>query len=46
MYLIDTNFVSESRKRGRAKSGVIDFCERATLTEQMLYFAAVSLGEL
>jgi plasmid stability protein/predicted nucleic acid-binding protein len=46
MYLIDTNIVSESRKRGRANSGVIDFFERATLTGQMLYFAAVALGEL
>jgi hypothetical protein len=27
MYLIDTNVVSESRKRGRANSGVIDFFE-------------------
>jgi hypothetical protein len=46
MYLIDTNLLSESRKRGRANSGVIDFFERATLTGQMLYLAAVSLGEL
>jgi hypothetical protein len=44
--LIDANVLSESRKRGRANSGVIDFFERATLTGQMLYFAAVSLGEL
>ena len=46
MYLIDTNVVSESRKRGRANAGVIDFFERATLAEEMLYFAAVSLGEI
>ncbi|MFZ2108166.1 MAG: type II toxin-antitoxin system VapC family toxin [Roseiarcus sp.] len=46
MYLIDTNVVSESRKRGRANSGVIDFFERATLAGQSLFFAAVSLGEL
>jgi hypothetical protein len=44
--LIDANVVSESRKRGRANSGVIDLFERAPLTGQMLYFAAVSLGEL
>jgi hypothetical protein len=31
MYLIDANVVSESRKRGRANSGVIDFLERRRL---------------
>lgn len=46
MYLIDTNVVSEARKRGRANSGVIRFFQDAAAKAIPLYLSAISVGEL
>jgi len=45
MYLIDTNVVSEARKRGRANPGVTEFFTHAAATDQKLYLSAISVGE-
>ena len=46
VYLIDTNVVSEARKRARANPGVTSFFEHATAAEEPIYLSAVSVGEL
>ncbi|BBL76260.1 type II toxin-antitoxin system VapC family toxin [Methylomagnum ishizawai] len=46
MYLIDTNVISELRKKQRAHPGVRRFFEEAMLGEIPLYLSAVTLGEL
>ena len=46
MYLIDTNVISEARKRERANRGVIDFFRNATAQDDMLYLSVVTVGEL
>lgn len=46
VYLIDTNVISEARKRERADPGVIDFLRRATDSEDALYLSVVTIGEL
>ncbi len=46
MYLIDTNVISELRKRGRADRGVIDFFHRAAEEHAGLYLSVVTVAEL
>lgn len=46
MYLIDTDVISEVRKRGRAARGVTAFFKQATIHDSALYLSAVTIGEL
>lgn len=46
MYLLDTNVVSEVRKKGRANKGVRAFFRRAAKEETDLYLSVVTVGEL
>lgn len=46
MYLIDTNVISEARKRERADPSVRDFLRTAARREDALYLSVVTIGEL
>lgn len=46
MYLIDTNVISEARKRDKANAGVIEFFKEVTDNDVPVYLSAVSIGEL
>lgn len=46
MYLIDTNVISELRKKERADPGVDAFFKHASSRNLPLYLAAVTIGEL
>lgn len=46
MYLIDTNVISEARKKGKANPGVISFLDRAAADGEVLYLSVVTVGEL
>ncbi len=46
MYLVDTNVVSESRKRGAANPGVSDFYRRVISTGEQVYVSVITVGEL
>jgi toxin FitB len=46
MYLIDTNVVSEIRKRERANKGVRTFFSRAAEEDTDLYLSVITVGEL
>ncbi|MEM9157249.1 MAG: type II toxin-antitoxin system VapC family toxin [Cyanobacteria bacterium P01_F01_bin.33] len=46
MYLIDTNVISEKRKRYRANHGVIRFFKQAAENNDRLYLSAMTIGEL
>ena len=46
MYLIDTNIISEARKRERADAGVRQFLTRAAEREEPLFLSAITIGEL
>lgn len=46
MFLIDTNVISEARKRDRADPGVAAFFRQAAKTDAALYLSAVTVGEL
>jgi predicted nucleic acid-binding protein len=46
MYLIDTDVISEVRKRGKANQGVTKFFRQAAKDETALYLSAVTIGEL
>lgn len=46
MYLVDTDVVSELRKRQRTHPGVIAFFREATVADAALYLSAVTIGEL
>ena len=46
MYLIDTNVISEARKRTRANRGVIDFFETVDASSEPVFLPAISVGEL
>jgi hypothetical protein len=46
VYLIDTNVISEIRKRGRANQGVRDFFQRSAKEGLALYLSVITLGEL
>jgi toxin FitB len=46
VYLIDTNVVSEARKKATANPGVIAFFSRVVAADEPVYLSAVSVGEL
>jgi len=46
MYLIDTNIVSEIRKRERANKGVRAFFRRAAKEGNHMYLSVITVGEL
>lgn len=46
MYLLDTNVISELRKRGKANAGVQQFFQNAIAQDVRLYISAITLGEL
>jgi predicted nucleic acid-binding protein len=46
MYLIDTDVVSEARKRAKANRGVTRFFERAQANGDGLYVTVITLGEI
>ncbi len=46
MYLIDTNVISEARKRGNANPGVTAFFDHAAATDAPLYLSSITIGEL
>lgn len=46
MYLIDTNVISELRKKGKANPGVIRFFREAGEQEVRLYISVITVGEL
>jgi toxin FitB len=46
MYLVDTDVISESRKRGKANRGVRDFLARAQRDDVPLFISVLTLGEI
>jgi predicted nucleic acid-binding protein len=46
VYLIDTNVISEARKRDKADTGVTAFLHDSAANGAVLYLSSVSLGEL
>ena len=46
MYLIDTNVISEVRKRAKANRGVIAFFETVAASGEPVFLSAISVGEL
>lgn len=46
MYLIDTNVISELRKKTRANRGVISFFQKINDSKQEIYLSVISIGEL
>jgi len=46
MYLIDTNVVSETRKRGKANPGVTRFFQQARTNEDRVYVSVITVGEI
>ena len=46
MYLIDTNVVSELRKKEKANNGVLNFFLEANKHNESLYLSVITIGEL
>ena len=46
MFLIDTNVISEARKRDKADAGVIEFFDEAAARNEPLYLSVITVGEL
>jgi predicted nucleic acid-binding protein len=46
MYLVDTNVISEVRKRSKANKGVRDFFKQVIKEQSRVYISVVTLGEL
>jgi toxin FitB len=46
MYLVDTNVISEVRKRDRSDKGVLAFFRQAAQDDVDLYLSVVTIGEL
>ena len=46
MYLIDTNVISEARKRSKANKGVQAFFKQVIKEQTPVYISVVTLGEL
>ncbi|MGB7933246.1 MAG: type II toxin-antitoxin system VapC family toxin [Gammaproteobacteria bacterium] len=46
MYLVDTNVISEARKRSKGNRGVRAFFEQAIVDETPLFISVVTVGEL
>jgi toxin FitB len=46
LYLIDTNVISEARKRAKANRGVLAFFETVVASSAPVFLSAISVGEL
>lgn len=46
MYLIDTNVISEARKKSPANAGAIDFFNRVASSGDPVYLLVITVGEL
>jgi len=46
MYLLDTNVISELRKRERANPGVIGFFQQLATSDAKSFLSVISVGEL
>ncbi len=46
MYLVDTNVISEARKRSKANKGVRNFFKQVIREEASLFISVVTIGEL
>ena len=46
MYLIDTNIISEIRKRNKADQGVTSFFRQVVARDEAIYLSTISVGEL
>ena len=46
MYLIDTDVISELRKREKANAGVVDFFRQAAAADTLMCVSAITIGEL
>ena len=46
MYLLDTNVISEIRKKNKANTGVKDFFKQVSLQGSHLYLSVITIGEL
>ena len=46
MYLIDTNVISELRKKSKMNRGVKAFFKKAELDEREIYISVITIGEL
>jgi toxin FitB len=46
MYLIDTNIISELRKKNKANPGVLKFFQQAVDRENHLFISVITIGEL
>jgi toxin FitB len=46
MYLIDTNIISELRKKSKANPGVLKFFQQAADRETHLFISVITIGEL
>jgi predicted nucleic acid-binding protein len=46
MYLLDTNIISELRKRDRANPGIINFFSQVAGQEAISYLSVITIGEL
>ena len=46
MYLLDTNIISELRKRDRANPGITRFFGQMAEQEAISYLSAITIGEL
>ena len=46
MYLVDTNVISEARKKSKANKGVRTFFRQAVEDEARVFISVVTIGEL
>jgi len=46
MYLVDTNVISEARKKSKANTGVREFFKQAIEDETRIFISVVTVGEL
>jgi predicted nucleic acid-binding protein len=46
MYLIDTNIISEVRKRAKANQGVRAFFQRVSMERRPVFISVITVGEL
>ncbi len=46
MYLVDTNIISEARKKSKANKGVRAFFKQAIEDESRMFISVVTVGEL
>lgn len=46
MYLLDTNIISELRKKQRANAGVVGFFKQLTEQQARAYLSVITVGEL